>query len=174
MANHRVELNPEKNRDYSSLITRQDKIVEELNTVKTRVHEYKIEKLQIWRLTIPCITPFNASQKKKNLSLIGNDIVKLQKTYIQWTKDAWNFCDSPKFRLDGNSELENFLTTILLHNFLLNLISALNADMTLLSSDYNLRCEEVENTINYSIAITGWFFIFISLINALIGLFLAL
>lgn len=167
MANHRVELNPEKNREYSSLITRQNKIVEELNTVKTRVREYKIKILQIWIFTIPCITPFNASQKLKNLSQIGNDIVKLQKTYIQWNKDAWNFCNSPKFRLDGNSKLENVLTTILLHNALLTLISTSNADMTLLSSDYNLRYAEVENASNYSIAITAWFVSFISLIIAL-------
>jgi hypothetical protein len=174
MVSHILSLNKEKNPVYFSLVERQNEIVADWDRIKKKVNDFRIPEFQVWSFSLPSVTPFNILTKKKELSKIGGEVKTLQDKFIKWSKESWNFCDSPQYVLGQGNELDNALTIIHYNSLLLSLINQVNSDMTLLISDYNLRFSEIENSANYWIATTAWALTFIALIISLIGLFMAL
>ena len=174
MHSHILNLNKEKNPDYFSLIDRHDEIIQEWGEILERVHKFRIPEFRIRNFSIPDVTPFNALKYKKELSVIGNDAIKLQTKFVRWNNDSMNFCASPKYVLSQDTDLDNALTMIHFNSFLLSLVERVNSDMVLLLSDYNLRYSEIENSANYWTAFTAWVLAFVGLVISLIGIFYAL
>lgn len=174
MASHILDLNKEKNPVYFSLIDQHNEIMQEWGEILKRVHEFRIPEFHLWNISIPKVTFFNVRKYKKELSIIGNDAIKLQEKFLRWNSGSMNFCASPKYVLSQGADLDNAMTMIHYNSFLLRLVERVNSDMVLLQSDYNLRYSEIENSANYWTAITAWVLAFVGLVISLIGLFLAL
>jgi len=165
-------LNKEKNPAYYSIVEEYNEIIDSLNPVRKKVFDFRIPEIQFLNMSIPLITPFNKLKYRKELSKIGSQVEKLQSKYIKWNKRAWEFCDSPRYVLTADNDFNNALKMQHYNAFLLGLINQLNADISLLVSDYNLRYSEVENTANYWLSTTAWLLTFVALIVSLYSLYL--
>jgi hypothetical protein len=136
------------------------------------VHSFRLPEIKIWKFKLP--KPSLFYRTKANLSVIGREGMSLTNRFLEWNNRAITFCVSPHYRFSSDPEVDKQTTVILYTNLLLHRADRLNGDITLLQSSYNLRFSEIENAINFWIAITARGVTFLGFIISVIGLVVSL
>ncbi len=167
MGQHKLELLEEGNPEYYKLINESNEIISEYNRIMNLVHSFKLHKIKLWKCELPKPSFFYC-RAKADLSIIGREGMSLRDRFINWNDRALKFCQSPHYRFSTDPEVDKQTSVILFTNLLLHRADRLNSDITLLQSNYNLRFSEIENAINFWIAITAWLITFVGLLVSII------
>ena len=170
MTKHKLELLEEGNPDYYRLINESNGIMYEYGRIMGLVHSFRLSKIKVWKFELP--KPNLFYRAKADLSIIGREGMSLTNRFLEWNNRALSFCTSPHYLFSPDPDVDKQTSVIHFTNLLLHRADSLNNYITLLQSSYNLRFSEIENTINYWIALTAWGFAFLGLIISSIGLLL--
>jgi len=123
------------------------------NQFNKQLHDFKIPRLYLFKT-------------KDELCLIGVEIKKLQKDFLEWYERAHKFYIDPSYTIEGTSE-ERMLVYSHSTAILGNIMHKFNSDMLMFVDNYDGIYSEYNNQLNFLIAIGG-------LIIAVVGLVVAL
>jgi len=149
----RLTLKKEDNPEFYTLCDEQKLLMDRWNQFNKQLHDFKIPRL--------CL-----SKSKDELCLIGVEMNKLQKDFLEWYKRAHKFYIDPSYTIEGTSE-ERMLVYSHFTAILGDIMHKFNSDMLMLADNYNSRYSEYNNQLNFLIAIGG-------LTIAVVGLIVAL
>lgn len=169
---HKLELLKDANPEYHNLINESNEIMDEYGKIMGLIHSFKLPKRKIWKCELPKLSFFCGA--KAELSIIGKEAITLTNRFLDWNNRALTFCASPHYSFRLGSEVDTQTSVIHYTNLLLYRANRLNNDITLLQNSYELRYSEIENAINYWIAITAWLLTFLGLGISIIGLIISL
>ncbi len=153
MVVHRLTLKEEDNPEFHTLCDEQKLLMDRWNQFNKRLHDFKIPRLCLFKT-------------KDELCLIGVEMKKLQKDFLEWYKRAHKFYIDPSYTIEGTLE-ERILVYSHCTDILGNIMHKFNSDMLMLADNYNGRYSEYNNQLNFLIAIGG-------LMIAMVGLVVAL
>ena len=151
---HIIALDTEHNPDFFSIIDRHNAIMDEWNRLNRELHAFNI----------PRFFPFF---RRKKLAIIANSSEELQKQFIAWNKDAYAIIKEPVVipRQDADPQ-----TTFLHYMSLIRDIrNRLSFDMQLLLDNFNQCKSDLNNQINFVIAVFSFSASFAGLIFAIIA-----
>ena len=170
MVKHKLELLEEANQEYFNLIKESNEIMGEYGRIMNSVLSFKLPTIRIGKmeLTKPSLRLFYRA--KYDLSVIGREAMTLRDRFKDWNNIALTFCVSPHYQFIHDQDIDKQSSVIHYTNLLLHRTDRLNSDITLLQSNYNLRFSEIDNAINFWIAITAWGFTFLGFVVSAMGL----
>ena len=153
MVVHKLTLKKEDNPEFHTLCDEQNLLMDRWNQLNNQLQNFKIPRLCLFKT-------------KGELRLIGIEIKKLQKDFLEWYKRAHEFYVDPSYTIEGTSE-ERILLYSHCTDIVGNIMHKFNSDMLMLAQNFNDRSSEYDNKLNFSIAMAG-------LVIAVIGLVIAL
>lgn len=165
---HKLSLPKEANLEYHNLLNESNEIMSEYGRIMGLVHSFKLPTIKIGKFELTKPSPTFFYRAKYELSKIGREGISLTNRFLDWNNRVINFCANPQYSVGTSTELDGHTSVILHTSFLLSRADRLNSNMTLLQSNYNLRWSEIDNAINFWIAITAWGLSFLGLAVSII------
>jgi len=159
MANHRIYLREDINPEYWQIYKDHNKLMDKWEQYNSEILNFRIPRLLMFGT-------------KKKLIRIGKEVLKLHGEFIEWNKRACGFAFAPRYNFDADQNKE--LVFIHFTSNLRFLINTLEDSMVLIATNYNKLFSNLENQINFLLAISAFLIAFIGLLISTYGLFVQL
>jgi hypothetical protein len=155
MAQHFIKMNRDDNPTYYSLIDRHNEIMVEWNRIHNILHTFRF----------PRFFPFF---QKKRLRSTSEAFRQLQDRFVHWNKDTYTFIIDP--RLIFPSGADSQMTFLHVTALLRDTRSRLDSDMLLLLNDFSRTFEDINNQINFVVALLSFIGTFAGLVATLLNM----
>jgi len=153
MTLYEISLEEKDNPEFYALAKEHNSLMDRWNQYNNQLHTFKVPRVLIFKT-------------KHKLTLIGRNIAKLQKDFLDWQKRARGFSVKPHYKVD--SQQPGHLIYLHFTATMRDLVNRLDSNMVLLAENYNKRYSEYQNQVNFLIAIIAFIVSFIGLLLGII------
>lgn len=152
---HKLNLKKEVNIEYYDILEKHNALMDEWNRIALRISKMRQPKLFLFGY-------------KKRLQDLGQELLILQKDFLNWNAKAGDFLANPHLIFTENDERE--LGFIHYTSLLRDMRNKLDNYMVLIAMNYNILQDLYSNRVNFIIAITSFLLTFAGLVATLIAL----
>ncbi len=156
MTERMIKLDEADNPVYYGLWREHNELKKRWDEIDSQIHEIRIPKLTIWRA-------------RKKLKIIGLELSALQKDYLYWRNRAVNFQMNPRYKIarDKNAPIVYLHATANMRN----LSDLLESNKILVVNNHNLVHGQLDNQLNFLLAISAFLLALLALMITLFPLF---